>query len=146
MTPEPSFESLSYKPFSVDGNLTVNAELDPDVNFFQNISSLDTQYFNIDDAKTFVNNNISSDSFSVLHINIRSMQKNFEKFQEFFKTLTFKLNSTSAVCLSESRCDSIESTKNRTIGFVDINPFIKLEMVAKEEGPVFFYVIRYLIK
>ena len=42
MTPEPSFESLSYKPFSVDGNHTVHAELDPDVNFFQNISSLAT--------------------------------------------------------------------------------------------------------
>ena len=109
MTPEPSFESLSYKPFSVDGNHTVHAELDPDVNFFQNISSLDTQYFNIDDAKTFVNNNISSDSFSVLHINIRSMQKNFEKFQEFFKTLKFNF---SAVCLSETWCDSIDSTKN----------------------------------
>ena len=63
MTPEPSFESLSYKPFSVDGTLKVNAELNPDVNFFQNISSLDTQYFNINDAKTFVNSNISSDSF-----------------------------------------------------------------------------------
>ena len=99
MTPEPSFESLSYKPFSVDGNLTVNTELDPDFNFFQNISYLDTQYFNIDDAKTFVNNNISSDSFSVLHINIRSMQKNFEKSQEFFKIL--KLN-FSAVRLSET--------------------------------------------
>ena len=89
MTPEPSFESLSYKPFSVDGNLTVNAELDPDVNFFQNISSLNAQYFNIDVS-------ISSDSFLVLHINVRSMQKNFEKFQEFFKTLKFNF---SAVCL-----------------------------------------------
>ena len=48
MTPEPSFESLSYKPFSVDGNLTVNAELDPDVNFFQSISSLDKKYISID--------------------------------------------------------------------------------------------------
>ena len=75
MTPEPSFESLSYKPFSVDGNLTVNAELDLDVNFFQSISSFDAQYFNIGDTKRFVNNNISSNSFSVLHINIRSMQK-----------------------------------------------------------------------
>ena len=55
MTPEPSFESLSYKPFSVDDNLTGNAELDPDVNVFQSISSLDTKYFNIDDTKTFVN-------------------------------------------------------------------------------------------
>ena len=109
MTPEPSFESLSYKPFSADGNHTVNAEVEPDVNFFQNISSLDTQYFNIDDAKTYVNNNISSDSFSVLHINIRSMQKNFEKFQEFFKTLKFNF---SAVRLSETWCDSLNSTKN----------------------------------
>ena len=97
------------KPFSVDGNHRVDAELDPGVNFFQNISSLDTQYFIIDDAKTFVNNNISSDSFSVLDINIRSVQKNFEKFQEFFKTLQFNF---SAVCLSETWCGSIDSTKN----------------------------------
>ena len=75
MSPEQSFESLSYKPFSVDGNLTVNAELDPHVNFFQNTSSLDTQYFNIEVAE------MSSDSFSVLHINIRCMQNNFEMFQ-----------------------------------------------------------------
>ena len=80
---------------------------------FQNIS-LHTQYFNIDDAKTFVNNNISSDSFSVLHINIPSMQKNFEKFQEFFKTLKFNF---SAVCLSETWCDSVDSTKNSSYRF-----------------------------
>ena len=103
MTPEPSFEFFSYKPFSVDGNLTVNAELNPHVNFFQNISSLDTQCFNIDDA------NISSDSFSVLNINIRCMQNNFEMFQEFFKALKFNF---SAVCLSETWCDSLDSPKN----------------------------------
>ena len=129
MTPEPSFESLSQKLFSVDGNLTVNAELDPDVTFFENISFLHTQYFSIDDAKIFVNNNISSDSFS------RSVQKNFKKFQEFFKTL--KLN-FSAVYLSETWCDSLDSKKIRIIDFMDINPFIKLEMVANEEGSVYF--------
>ena len=35
MTPELSFGSLSYKPFSVDGNHTVHAELDPDFNFLK---------------------------------------------------------------------------------------------------------------
>ena len=44
MIPEQRFESLSNKPFLVDANLTVNAELDPDVNFFQSISFLDTKY------------------------------------------------------------------------------------------------------
>ena len=99
MTPESSCKSLSYKPFSVVGNFAVNVELDPDVNFFQSIYSLDTKYVNIDDTKTFVNNNIPSNSLSVPDINIRSMQKNFEKFQEFFKTLKLNL---SAVCLSET--------------------------------------------
>ena len=85
MTPEPSFESLSYKPFSVDSNLTVNTVLDPDVNFFENISSLDTQYFNIVDTEAFVNNNISSNLFSVLHVNIRCMQKTLKSFKNSLK-------------------------------------------------------------
>ena len=34
------------------GNLTVNAELDPDVNFFQSNSSRDTKYFSTGDSKT----------------------------------------------------------------------------------------------
>ena len=78
MIPEPSFEFLSYKPFSVDGNLAVNPELDPDVNFFQSISSLDTKYFNIDDTKIFSNSNISSnpDSFPYQY---KGMPKNFSR-------------------------------------------------------------------
>ena len=124
MTPEPSFESLSYKPFSVDGNLTVNAELDPDVNFFQNISSLNAQYFNIDVS-------ISSDSFLVLQINVRSMQKNFEKFQEFFKTLKFNF---SAVCLSETWCDSLDSTKNSNYRLHGYKSFHQIRDGCKEGG------------
>ena len=63
------------------------------------------------------------------------MQKTLEKFQEFFKTLKL---SFSATCLSETWCKSIDSTKYLTIGFMDVNPFIRLEMVAKEKDSVFF--------
>ena len=129
MTPEPSFESLSQKLFSVDGNLTVNAELDPDVTFFENISFLHTQYFSIDDAKIFVNNNISSDSFS------RSVQINFKKFQEFFKTL--KLN-FSAVYLSETWCDSLDSTKNSNYRLHGYKPFHQTRDGCKRGGLCIF--------
>lgn len=64
-----------------------------------------------------------------------SMQKNSEKF----KPLKFNF---SAVCLSETFIQQ----KIQTIGFVDINLFIKLEMVSKEEGSVFFFVTHYLTK
>ena len=91
----------------------------------------------------FVNNSISSDLFSVLHINIRSMQKNFEKFQEFFKTLKFNF---SVVCLSETWCNLLDSTKNSNYRLHGYKSFHQTRMVTKEEGSEFFYVTRYPIK
>ena len=70
MTPEINFESLSYSSFSIHEN-TINCEHDPGINFYQDISSLETHYSTPNDFK----NNfqcLSKDSFSVLHLNIKS--------------------------------------------------------------------------
>ena len=48
-------------------------------------------------------------TFSVLHLNIRSMKKNFENFKEFLKNLSV---SFSAVCLFETWCKSQEESQN----------------------------------
>ena len=88
MTTEPNFEDMSFKPFTVNEHSTINPKLDLDTNFFESISSLDTKYITVNKTKTFVTN-IDSQSFTVLHLNIRSMKKIFESFQEFFKDLKF---------------------------------------------------------
>ena len=67
MTPEPNFEDMSFKPFTVNEHSTINPKLDPDTNFFESISSLDTKYFNENETKTFVSN-IESESFTVFHL------------------------------------------------------------------------------
>ena len=136
MTPEPNFEDMSFKPFTVNEHSTINPELDPDTNFFENISFLDTKYSAVNETKTFVSN-IDSESFTVLHLNIRSIKKNFESFQKFFKDLKFNF---SAVCLSETWCESIDQQKIPITNLIDIDLFIKLGTSAKEEGSVFFYV------
>ena len=69
MAPNSDFESQFFNPFSVNEELQ-NNELDPDVN-----------------------------SFSVFHLNIRSMKKHFEAFQDFIESLNFKF---SAICLSKT--------------------------------------------
>ena len=71
------------------------------------------------------------------------MQKNFEKFQEFFKTLKFNF---SAVCLSETWCNLLDSTKNSNYRLHGYKSFHQTRMVTKEEGSEFFYVTRYPIK
>ena len=67
MTPEPKFEDLSFNRFAVNEQSTLNAELDPDTNFFESIPSLDTKYFTVNETKTYVSN-IDSESFTVLHL------------------------------------------------------------------------------
>ena len=48
MTPELNFEDMSFNSFTVNEHSTINPELDPD-NFFENISSLDTDYFTVNE-------------------------------------------------------------------------------------------------
>ena len=69
--------------------------------------------------------------------NIRSMKKDFEIFQEFLKDLKFNF---SAICLSETWCESIDATKIPIRNLMDIDLFIKLGTSAKDKGSVLFYV------
>ena len=88
MAPEPSFETMHFNPFLANNSLYDSSQ-NSDVNFYDNISSLESNYLSpskID--KNF--QNFSKESFSVLHLNIRSMNKNFEAFQDFYKSLNTK--------------------------------------------------------
>ena len=97
MTPDINFESLSYNPFSIHES-SINSKHDPDINFYQDISSLETHYCS---ANYFQNNFqcFLKDSFSVLHLNIRRMNKNFKSFKEFCSTINFKF---SILCFSKN--------------------------------------------
>ena len=107
MTPDINFESLLYNPFSIHES-SINSEHDPDINFYQDISSLETHYCSPNDFQ----NNFQcflKDSFSVLHLNIRSMNKNFESFKEFYLTINFKF---SIFCFSETWVGKIFFSNN----------------------------------
>ena len=85
MAPEPNFESMSFNPFSNNNNFS-DGNQDPDVNFFLgNIPSLNTEYFSPSDIKIGFSKFKSSDSFSVLHLNTRSLGKNFKISRSFIQ-------------------------------------------------------------
>ena len=102
MAPEPNFESMSFNLFPNNNNFSDNNQ-DPDVSFFVvNIRSLNTEYFSLPDVKIGFSKFESPDTFSVLHLNIRSLRKNFEDLKELYKTLNLKF---SKVCFSETWAD-----------------------------------------
>ena len=51
-------------------NETLSSEFDTDVSFYQNISSLDTDYYSLDEVKRSIAN-LDENSFSVLYVNIK---------------------------------------------------------------------------
>ena len=51
MTPDINFESLSYNPFHIHES-SINSEHDPDINFYQDISSLETHHCSTNDFQS----------------------------------------------------------------------------------------------
>ena len=78
MAPDADFELMSYNPFTVNDNF-LNSDSDPDISFYSDISPLNTKYFSPKEIREGFKC-LCKNGFSVLHVNIRSINKNFETF------------------------------------------------------------------
>ena len=84
MVPEPSFEAMCVNPYLANHSLN-DSNQNLDVNFYNDISSFETSYLSPNQIdKNF--HNFSKEPFSALHLNIKSMTKNLEAFQDFCKS------------------------------------------------------------
>ena len=99
MSRNTTFEFLNFNPFIVNDSLNDKSQ-DLDVNFFHdNVSSPDTDYIS---PSNFNRNfkDFTINSFFVLYLNIRSLNKNFESFTEIYNSLSFKF---SIICFFQKR-------------------------------------------
>ena len=100
-TPKSDFENLKFSPFDLQ-NILLNNKNDPDDIFNTNQFS-DTNDFTIEETKSKLSC-CDNKSFSILHLNIRSFKKNFDKLVNFSATLSFNFK---VICVTETWC-SIE--------------------------------------
>ena len=76
------FEKQIFKLFDFQKVLLYEGN-DPDINFLNDKSeAADSPYFSIDDFNSS-SQKLLKNSFSILHISIRSLNKNFEKLREY---------------------------------------------------------------
>ena len=109
MTPGITFESMVFNPFSTK-ECFVDNDHDPDVNFYHDVSMLDTEYLAPETFKTNFKD-FFKNSFSVLHLNIRSINKYFEAFTEFYSKLNHVFSFT---CFSETWASEENINKSST--------------------------------
>ena len=75
-------------------------------NFFsRNIKNLDTVYVLLKHFHDSLEKPVT-DYFSILHLNIQSIKKNFESFKTFLSSLDFTFG---IICFSETWCDDLDN-------------------------------------
>ena len=131
MTPEPSLESMCFNPFLANNSLN-HSNQNPDVNFYNQISSSKTNYLSPSEIDENFQN-FSKESFSVLYLNIRSMNKNFEAFQQFYKSLNTKF---SIICLTETWENDSNINQNSLFQLKGYNPVHQIRKSRKGGGIV----------
>ena len=123
MAPKPSFETMCFNTFLTNDSLN-DSNQNPDVNFYNNISSLESNYLSPSEIdKKF--KNFSTELFSVLHLNIRSMNKSFEAVQDFYKSLNTKF---SIICLTETWANDSNINHN---SLYQLEGYIRVHQIRK---------------
>ena len=79
------FESIAFRTFDFERILN-NDSQDPDENFFNAFSFKDSQYLTPEESTRNLNH-FDNSSFSMLHLNIRSSQKNFDSLFNMLRRL-----------------------------------------------------------
>ena len=102
------FENILFNPFNSQ-NILSDENNDPDINFFnQKSEAVNLSYYNVDKFNSS-SQNLLKNSFSVLHINIRIMNKNVEKVREY---LSHVKGNFSIIGLPGTWCSDDKADKN----------------------------------
>ena len=95
-----TFENFESNFFSFESVLSSD-KTDPDKNFFNDkLQQIDSPYFSVENFIA-ISEQLNKDNFSILHLNIRSLNANIDNFREFLGSLN---GNFSVIVLTESWC------------------------------------------
>ena len=92
-----NFEEISFNPLQSSTLLDNLNESDFDF-LNENQQQINTSYFDINESCGYLKN-IPHESFSLLHVNIRSLKKNFESLKLLLSEINFNFK---VICLTET--------------------------------------------
>ena len=105
---EGHFEKQIFNPFDFQ-KVLIDEVNDPDINFFNDKSEIvESSYFSIDEFNS-TSKKLLKNYFSILHINIRSLNKNFKKLREYLSLLK---RDFSVVALTKTWCNDNKAAQN----------------------------------
>jgi hypothetical protein len=133
-----SCENLTFNPFCFESSNFSNAK-DPDENYFNDLNKNDfnTKYFYQEKVREFINENTLCENLSLIHLNIRSLNSNFEKFRNLIEDCQFAFN---IMCLSETWVTDASFKNNSNFHFSNYNAIHLQRTTNLRGGGVLIYI------
>ena len=113
---------------------------DPDKNFSNDkLQQIDSPYLSADNFIA-ISKQLNEDNFSILHLNIRSLNANIDNFREFLASL--EIGNFSVIVLTESWCD--ETANGNSLLNLDNNFSVHQTRKNKKSGGICIYIHKHL--
>lgn len=124
---------LKFEPIVTDSNrfLANNEDLDPDSNYYNELALPDATYLSADEVFNVTKS--TQLGFSILHVNCRSIRKNFD---ELLSLLNQLCSTVSVICVSETWTTPTDQADYHIAGYC----FIAKSRTHKPGGGVGIYV------
>lgn len=131
-------ETLFFNPFDISDDL-FNDKNDPDENLFKELQIfyLNTPYLYDHEIDNYLSETIKTEKLSLLHLNIRSINSNFESFRESLESCNFVFN---VICLSETWSNDKEFRNNSIFHLKGYKAIHYERQVSKRGGGLLIYI------
>ena len=136
------FEQISFNPFLAE-NVCFDDNNDPDNNFFNDtdLVNFETPYMFDNEVKNELRNFDPSNSLSLLHVNIRSINTNFENFKYMLDEFNNVFN---IICLSETWSTNDDFYNNSNYHLQNYDALHFQRKSVKRGGGLLIYVQKHL--
>ena len=131
-----NFENISVNIYET-GSFTKFDERDPDANFFDDMtkSNFETSYFKSNEEKPHLWSTQYLERLNVLHVNIQSIERNFENLKADECELVCNI-----ICVSETWCSNTElqNSSNLSLAEFDSTPYERSKTSRRGGGVLIF--------
>ena len=101
MNPSKDFEQINFNPFNFFNDQDQKDMRNPNLSYFNDLNSnnFNSPYVLEDNVKRYLCHIKKDDNLSLIHVNIRSMNSNFEKLHDLLLNC---LNSFNLICVTDT--------------------------------------------
>ena len=138
MSPFCDFEQISFNPFSLNNKNVLDAnELDEHYFNDETSNASETNYIFQEDIKQTLSETTQYDNLSLLHLNIRSLNTNFDDFNNLLEESNFSFN---IICLSETWSTDKNFQESSNFHFPNYDAIHLERKTKKKGGGVLIYI------